>query len=79
MMAENNEKKRIGRRAIIGGAAMLLITVAFYVIIYTFKNDAELLKIGQDLFGNYTAITLGVVGFILGALSATDLLGKKKA
>lgn len=77
-MEEKKEKKWDSRRLIIGGSAIGLISVAFYVIIFTFKHDAALLKIGQDLFGNYTAITLGIVGFILGALSATDILGKKK-
>lgn len=76
-MAENNEKKRIGRRVTIGGAAIVLVTIAFYVIIFNFKHDAELLKIGINLYGNYTAIILGVVGFIISGLSGTDIFGKK--
>ena len=79
MMAENNEKKRFGRRAGIGIGAIVLISLAFYVIIFVFKSNADLLKVGLDLFGNYSAIILGIAGFIIGGLSATDILLKKKA
>ncbi len=78
MMAENNEKKGFSRRAGVGIGALILISVAFYYIIETFKMKAELLKLGMDLFGNYTSIILAISAIIIGGLSATDLLGKKK-
>lgn len=76
-MAENNEKK-FSRRAWVGCGALLLISIAFYYVIETFKMKAELLKLGMDLFGNYTSIVLAISAIIIGGLSATDLLGKKK-
>ena len=77
-MAENNEKKRFGRRAGIGIGTGILITVAFYYVVNSFKLDAALLKIGLDLFGNYSSIMLGLAIFIITGLSATDILLKKK-
>lgn len=78
-MAENNEKKRFGRRAAIGIGALILVTVAFYHIVYIFKTSAELMKLGLDLFGSYSSIVLGLSIFIITGLSATDILLKKKA
>jgi len=72
---ENN--KRIGRRFIIGGSAILLISVAFYYIIETFKHNVELLQIAQNIFGNYTSSVLIIVGFIAGTLTVTDAIFKK--
>jgi len=78
-MTENNEKKRFSRRVGVGVGAIVLISIAFYYVIETFKMKAELLKLGMDLFGNYTSIVLAISAIIIGGLSATDLLGKKKA
>ena len=75
---ENNEKKRIGRRFVIGGSAILLITIAFYYIIETFKHDIELLQIGQNIFGNYSSSVLLIAGFVAGTLTITDAILKKK-
>ena len=73
------EKKRFGRRAAIGIGTIVLITAAFYHIVYIFKTDAELMKLGLDLFGTYSSIMLGLAIFIITGLSATDILLKKKA
>lgn len=77
-MAENNEKKGFSRRAGIGIGALVLISIAFYYVIESFKMKAELLKLGMDLFGNYTSIVLAIAAIIISGLSATDILGKKK-
>ncbi len=73
-----NNNKRIGRRAVIGGGAILLITIAFYYIIETFKHDIELLQIGQNIFGNYSSSVLLIAGFVAGTLTITDAILKKK-
>lgn len=70
--------KRIGRRAIIGGSAVLLIQGTLIYIIETFKHSAELLSLGFQIFGTYTGIVLGIVAFVIGGLSATDIFLKKK-
>ncbi len=77
-MAENNDKKSFSRRVAVGAGAIILISIAFYYVIETFKTKAELLKLGLDIFGNYTSIVLAISAIIIGGLSATDLLGKKK-
>ena len=76
-MSTNNEKKRIGRRAIIGGSAILLIQGTLVYIVESFKADPELLGIGMGFFNAYTSIVLAIVGFIIGGLSATDIFKKK--
>ena len=73
---ENN--KRIGRRAIIGGSALALISGFLIYIIETFKAMPELMEQGIKLFGSYSGIVFGVVAFIIGGLSATDIFVKKK-
>ena len=73
-----NNNKRIGRRFVIGGSAILLITIAFYYIIETFKHDIELLQIGQNIFGNYSSSVLLIAGFVAGTLTITDAILKKK-
>ena len=73
---ENN--RRIGRRAIIGGSALMLVSGALVYIIETLKATPELLTLGMKLFSSYSAIVFGVVAFIIGGLSATDILTKKK-
>ena len=73
-----NNNKRIGRRAIIGGSAIALVTIAFYYIIETFKHDIELLQIGQNIFGNYSSTVLLIAGVVAGTLTITDAILKKK-
>ena len=73
---ENN--KRIGRRAIIGGSGLMLVSVALVYIIETLKTTPEMLELGMKLFSSYTTIVFGVVAFIIGGLSATDIFVKKK-
>ena len=76
-MSINNEKNRIGRRAIIGGSAIFLIQVTLVYIIESFKHDSELLAMAMGFFNAYTSIVLAIVGFIIGGLSATDIFKKK--
>lgn len=66
----NNEKKRFGRRAGGGIIVASLITMAFYFCIL---KDVEL-----DWFKVYTTVMIGVYGFVVGGLTLTDLLNKKK-
>ena len=73
---ENN--KRIGRRAVIGGSGLMLVSVALVYIIETLKTTPEMLGLGMKLFSSYTTIVFGVVAFIIGGLSATDIFVKKK-
>lgn len=75
---ENNEKKRIGRRAVIGSCAMLLIMGCLIYIIESFKHDVELLIIGKDFFSSFTSTTLGIAVFVITGLSVTDAILKKK-
>lgn len=78
-MAENNEKKRFGRRAGIGIGVVVLLSIAFFHVVNKLGSDAILLKLGVDLFGVYAQMVLGVAFLIIGGLSATDILLKKKA
>ena len=73
-----NNNKRIGRRAVIGGSALGLITGCLVYIIETFKSDAALLKVGLDIFSNYTGVVLGLAAFVITGLSVTDAILKKK-
>ena len=68
-MAENNEKKRAGRRAIGGIIAGVMITTAFYIVMLT----------GYDLswFKTYTSFVFGIYGFVAGGLTLTDVILKK--
>ncbi len=84
-MVENNEKmlpclekKRFGRRAFFGLLAIVLLTWGYHETLFLLKGDAELMKLGIDLFSVYGPIILGVVGFIFGGLTATDIFMKKK-
>ena len=73
-----NNNKRIGRRFVIGGSAIVLVTVAFYYIIETFKSSVELLEIGKNIFGSYSSTVLLIAGFVAGTLTITDAILKKK-
>lgn len=66
---ENNEKKRFGRRASFGIAALVLITIEHYVAIFK--------SLGIEWPTNYAMYVAGIVAFIIGGLSATDIWGKK--
>lgn len=68
-MAENNEKKRFGRRAGFGIAGMVLITTAFYFCIFK--------ELDLNWFVKYSIYTLALIGFIISGLSLTDVIGKK--
>ncbi|MCK4819901.1 hypothetical protein KA005_29315 [bacterium] len=70
--------KRIGRRAVIGGSALALIMGCLIYIIESFKDSAELLLIGKDLFSNFTSVVLGIAAFVITGLSITDAILKKK-
>jgi len=74
-MPENN--KRIGRRAIIGGSALALNAITLVYIIEKFLAVPELMPIGMQFFGTFSASIFGVVAFIVGGLSATDIFVKK--
>ena len=69
MMAENNAKKKFGRRAGFGIGAITLVTVAFYICLF---KDVDL-----NWFVKYASIIVGVYGFIVGGLTVTDVLGKR--
>ena len=66
---ENNEKKRIGRRAIGGLITIVLVTAAYYA---TMLTDASI-----EWFKVYTGVTLIIYGLGVGALTWTDLISKK--
>ena len=66
---ENNEKKRIGRRAIGGIITIVLVTVAYYITMLS--------KVDIEWFQIYTGVTLIIYGLGVGALTWTDLISKK--
>lgn len=70
MMEDNNEKKRFGRRAGFGITALALSTISYYVCL--FKN------VPLEWFNTYSAFVVGIIGFIIGGLTITDILLKKK-
>jgi len=76
-MAEQNNK-RFGRRAGIGIAAISLLTVAFYVVLIFCRANADLMKIGRELFADYAVYVFGTAVFIIGGLSATDIFTLRK-
>ena len=65
---ENNEKKRIGRRAIGGLITIILVTVAYYVTMLT--------EGAIDWFKIYTGVVLIIYGLAVGGLTWTDLMKK---
>lgn len=66
MSENNNEKKRFGRRAACGFTTVALITGAFYVCVFK----------GVDLswFVEYSKVMVYVLGFVVGGLTATDIV-----
>ncbi len=68
-MTKNNEKKRFGRRAGFGLGAVVLLTTAFYITLF---KEVEL-----DWFTKYSTYMVGLLAFIIGGLTATDIWGKK--
>jgi len=61
-------KKRIGRRAIGGLIAIVLVTIAYYA---TMLTDATI-----DWFKIYTGVVLIIYGLAVGGLTCTDLMRK---
>ena len=70
MIKENGSKKRWGRRlgATIGAA--ILVTVAYYVVLF---RGAELMW-----WVEYAKYTTYFLGFLVGGLSLTDVIGVMK-
>lgn len=68
MVENNNEKKRFGRRAGGGIVAAGLISIGFYVCIFS--------SVDLEWFKFYTTFITGVYGFVVGGLTLTDLLKK---
>lgn len=66
---ENNEKKRIGRRATGGLITIVLVTIAYYI---TMLTDTKL-----DWFKIYTGVVLIIYGLAVGGLTWTDLILRK--
>jgi len=64
-----NNKKRIGRRAIGGLITIILVTVAYYV---TMLIDAKI-----DWFKIYTGVVLIIYDLAVGGLTWTDLISRK--
>ena len=69
-MAENNEKKRWGRRLGVGIAALVHVDV-FYMI-------AVAKGLTIEWFQKPAVIILGICLFIVGFLTATDLMNRWK-
>jgi len=65
----NNEKKRIGRRAIGGLITIVLVTIAYYVTMLT--------ETTIDWFKIYTGVVLIIYGLAVGGLTWTDLISRK--
>lgn len=68
-MEENNEKKRFGRRAGFGIAAVALITVFSYFCMFKFSDP----EIGIKWVMVYSAIVGGICCLIGGLLTLTDI------
>lgn len=66
---ENNEKKRFGRRAGFGIAALALITIEHYVAIFK--------ELSIEWPTTYAMYIAGITAFIIFGLSATDIFKKK--
>lgn len=68
-MDENNEKKRFGRRAGFGVAAVVLITVFAYFCMFKFSDP----EAGLKWVIVYSAIVGGICCLIGGLLTLTDI------
>ena len=69
-MTENvNDKKRFGRRAGFGVAALVLIQIAFYFCMFKFTDP----EIGLKWFLFNSGITSIICGVIAGVLTVTDI------
>lgn len=73
-----NNNKRIGRRAIIGSGALLLITGMTIYLVETLKHEAAMLTIAKDILGSYTSEVMLIALFIIGGISVTDAILKRK-
>jgi len=79
MMAENNEKKRFGRRAFFGLLAIFFITIFAYFCMFKFTDPV----VGLKWVVVYSVIVGGICCLIGGLLTITDFkalakLGLKK-
>lgn len=71
--ANNNEKKRWGRRANFGWASLALITLAFYVSMIIFVLVKFAPEMGLKWWLLYAAFTFGICGLTSGLLTVTDV------
>lgn len=71
MVETNNEKKRFGRRALLGFVSLALIEVNFYFSVYKHLDLAW--------FTKHTEVVLYLLGFIIGGLTLTDIVKEWKA
>lgn len=76
-MANQNQKWK-SRRFFVTVAAIGLITIAFYLIIFLCRHDAEIFKLGRDMFADYSFIIFGSAGILVGGLSWTDFAKVRK-
>lgn len=70
-MANQNQKWK-SRRLIVASCAILLLTVAFYLVLFSCRHDAETLRVGRDLLADYSVFVFGIAGFLITGLSVTD-------
>lgn len=70
MANENNEKRKWGRRAKSAIACGALLTISYYVCLFK----------GMDLtwFSEYAKYFTYILGFVVGGLTATDLVAVMK-
>jgi hypothetical protein len=75
MPNNNNEKKRFGRRARFGVAALVLITVGFYVSMIVFVLVKDKPELGLNWWLMYALLTFAICGLTSGLLTITDVKG----
>ena len=66
---KNNEKKRFGRRAGFGVAALILIEISFFFCMFKFSDP----QIGLKWFLFNAGIVGAICGIIAGVLTITDI------
>ena len=71
----NNEKKRFGRRAKFGVAALVLITLGFYVSMIIFVLVKDKPELGLNWWLMYALLTFAICGLTSGLLTVTDVKG----